>query len=333
MTNREWPFVSVIMPVRNEADFIEESLGAVLAQDYTAERMEVLVVDGRSDDMTRDLVRRQAARDGRARLLDNPGRDQASALNIGIAQARGEIIVRVDGHGRIPGGYVKACVKALEASGADNVGGQMRAVGTTPLAEAIALATSSPFGVGGSRFHYSDRPGDTDTVYLGAFRHEVFDRVGLFDPAAVPNEDYEFNYRLRANGGRVYYTPEIWAWYYVRPSMRGLACQYFRYGWRKAFVIRRHPGSVKVRHLVAPMFVAALLVGVVGAWIQPWLAWELTAVLGSYLLAVSLASLRVAAGHGWRHLVWLPLIFATIHLSWGSGFLASIASQIMGRKG
>lgn len=326
------PFVSVVMPIYNEEDYIEQSLGAVLAQGYPSEKIEILVIDGNSTDWTRDLVSQMAGRHGRIKLLDNPCRDQASALNIGIAEARGDVIIRVDGHGRIPPGYVARCVEVLQETGADNVGGRMIAVGTTPLTEAIALATSSPFGTGGARFHHSNQAGDVDTVYLGAFRREVFDIVGRFDPSAVPNEDYEFNYRLRVSGGRVYFTPEIWAQYYVRSSITALAKQYFRYGRRKAFVIRRHPASVRPRQLAAPLFVGALLVGFIGALLHPMLTWGPIALLVFYFVAVLVASVTIAAQHHWRLLACLCLVFPILHLTWGSGFWIGMIAQLLGHK-
>jgi glycosyltransferase involved in cell wall biosynthesis len=325
-------FVTVIMPVYNEERYIRASLGAVLAQDYPPDRMEVLVVDGRSADRTREIVAEIGQGDARVRLLDNPDRDQASALNTGIRSARGQVIVRVDGHGRIPPHYVAACVRVLAETDAWNAGGQMRAMGATLLTRAVAAATSSPFATGGSRFHYSRRPGDADTVYLGAFRREVFDRVGLFDPAAVPNEDYEMNYRIRAAGGRVYYSPDIWAEYHVRPSLRALARQYFRYGWRKASIIRRHPGSARLRHLVPPLALAAALAVAAAAVIARPARWALAALVGAYALADLAASAAAAARSGWQVLGPAIFIFPVIHLSWGSGFVAGAAQQLVGSK-
>jgi glycosyltransferase involved in cell wall biosynthesis len=326
MSTGDLPFVTVIMPVFNEAAFIARSLGAALGQDYPAERMEVLVVDGRSSDATRSVV--AGIGDPRVRLLDNPQRDQASALNVGIAAARGAIIVRVDGHCEIPAHYVRLCVETLAESGADNVGGQMRAVGRSAFARAVAAATMTPFATGGSRFHYSVQAGDSDTVYLGAFRREVFERAGLFDPDAVPNEDFELNYRLRMQGGRVYYNPEIWATYYVRPSLMALLRQYGRYGWRKGFIMRRHPGSIQLRHLVPPLFVMALLAALGAAAIMPRLWWIAAAIGGTYTAALLGITAVTAARHGWQHLPLLPVVFMVIHLSWGGGALAGLAASV-----
>lgn len=327
-----FPLVTVIMPVFNEEAYIERSLGAVLEQDYPRERMEVLVVDGRSADRTRDHVEQISLKENRVKLLDNPHRDQASAMNVGLDSANGSVIIRVDGHSAIPEHYISSCVRVMQDSGADNVGGQMRAVGSTGLARAIALATSSPFGTGGARFHSAARPGEVETVYLGAFDRRVFDMAGRFDPAAVPNEDYELNFRIRERGGRVYYSPEIWSSYFVRSSLPSLAHQYFRYGWRKAFVIRRHPASAQLRQLVAPLFVLSLVAGLAGAWLSLWIARALAVLVGGYLLVDALASLWLSALHGWPNVIYLPVIFPTLHLTWGAGFLAGLLAQLAGRK-
>ena len=329
---QQLPVVTVIMPVYNEERFIERSLGAVLAQDYPTDLTEVFVVDGQSADGTRQLVIQLATKNPRVRLLDNPQRDQASAMNLGIAQAQGRIIIRIDGHGEIPPTYISTCVRTLQTSKADNVGGQMRAIGTTPLTKAIALATGSPLATGGSRFHYSDKPGDTDTVYLGAFRREIFESVGYFDPLAVPNEDYELNYRILASGGRVFYNPEIWASYHVRPSLIALIRQYFRYGWRKVFVIWQHPESTKMRHLAPPLFIFGVLVLALAGLLYPLANLGLAITICTYLLGIFVVSLGIASHNGWRNLPFLMIVFPAVHLSWGCGFLSGAIARLIGRK-
>ena len=207
---KSFPFVSVIMPIRNESDFIARSLGGVLTQDYPHDRMEVLVADGLSSDNTREIVRGLADHsDVPIILVDNPGQIVPTGFNTALKQARGEVIVRVDGHTIIEHDYITCCVEALYRSGADNVGGKMNAVGRGALSQAIALATSSSFGVGGARFHYSNKEEFVDTVYMGAWRREVFERIGCFDEEMVRNQDDEFNYRLRSHGGKILLSPTI----------------------------------------------------------------------------------------------------------------------------
>jgi len=258
MSTQQPPFVIVIMAVRNEATFIERSLGAVLQQDYPTDRMEVIVADGMSDDGTREILAQYAATTPHLRLIDNPNKIVSTALNRAIAEARGEIIVRVDGHTIIEPNYVRECVAALQRTGADNVGGRMQAIGSGALAEAIALATSSPFGVGGARFHYSERKEWVDTVYMGAWPRRVFDAIGGFDKEMVPNQDEEFNYRLRGQGGRILLVPSIKSFYYCRNSLKALSWQYWQYGYGKVRVTQKHPRQMRLRQFVPAAFVSTL---------------------------------------------------------------------------
>lgn len=310
------------MPVYMEAAFIERSLGAVLAQDYPAERLEVLVVDGGSTDTTTAQVRAIAARDRRVRLLDNPGRIQARAMNVALDHAQGDVVVRVDGHTVIATDYVRRCVEYLATTGAQNVGGPQRFEATTPLGRAIAAAYRSPFSVP-SRFTVSQRAEYVDTVYMGAWPRAVFDRVGRFDESLAVNEDYELNYRIRRAGGRIYLSPDIRSRYYGRETLGALWRQFFRYGAWKCRVLAQHPRSTKPRHLVAPAFVAALVgggsLGVFSRQIRR--LWAL--VVGLYLVANGLASVREARRDHWALLARLPLVFASMHLAWGSGFWAA----------
>jgi succinoglycan biosynthesis protein ExoA len=318
------PFVSVIMPVRNEAGFIERSLGCVLGQDYPADRMEVIVADGMSDDGTRELVHAAAKRDGRVRLVDNQGRIAPTALNAALTGARGTIIVRVDGHTEIASDYVRQCVRELERTGADNVGGRMKAGGNGSICRAIAAATSSAFGVGGARFHYSEAEEWVDTVYLGAWRRSTFDSLGLFDEELVRNQDDEFNYRLRAAGGRILLSPKIRSLYYGRSSLSSLARQYFQYGLWKVRVLQKHPRQMRLRQFVPPLFVAALLMLALGAPFSRAARVGLVGLLGMYALVSLVASASAAIRTGFHSVFLLPVVFAILHLSYGLGFLAGL---------
>lgn len=313
------PFVSVIMPVRNEEVFICRSLGAVLAQDYPADWLEVLVVDGRSDDQTVPIVQGMVAHDSRVRLLVNPGRIQARAMNIGLAAARGEVIVRVDGHTVIAPDYVSRCVDHLYQTGATTVGGPLHAIGITEWGRALAAAYRSRFGVS-SRYKVSRRAEYVDMVHMGAWRRDVFTQVGLFDEDLTVNEDYEHNYRIRKAGGRVYLSPDIRSDYYGRQSPGGLWQQFFRYGRGKFKMLVKHPASTLPRHLAAPAFVA---VAVGGAMLCPFSGmirrlWQ--TALFSYALLDGAASVQAAARDDWKLLPRLPFVFICMHTAWGSGF-------------
>ena len=328
------PLVSVIMPIRNEAGFIERSLGAVLAQDYPPDRLEVLVVDGMSDDTTREIVQRTISQGKRladdnpisnsqrratVSLLDNPSRIVPPAFNIGLRHAQGQIIVRVDGHCEVSPDYVRRCVQLLQETGADNVGGLQRAVGEGWIGQAIALATSSPFGVGNARFHYAKEPGWVDTVYLGAYRREVFERIGGFDEEMVRNQDGEFNFRLIQAGGKIWLDPSIRSIYYGRASLRGLRRQYFQYGFYRMRTIQKRGAVPAWRQLVPAVFVFVLLGSLLLALLTGQPLWMLS-VAGPYAVANGLASLWTAR-RDWQVLPLSPLIFLTLHLAYGAGFI------------
>ncbi len=318
------PLVSVLLPVRDEAPFIERTLEAILAQDYPADRIEILVADGRSSDGTRRLIEKLCEQHRRLRLIDNPGKIAATGLNLAIMASKGDVIARVDGHTIIAADYVRWCVAELERTGADNVGGRMRTCAMTAFGEAVALATSSRFGLGGARFHFLKSEAWVDTVYLGAWPREVFGRVGLFDECMVRNQDDEHNYRLRARDGRILLSPRIRSRYYGRSTALSLSKQYFKYGYWKVRVLQKHPAMMKLRQFVPPLFVLTLGAAAVGSPFLPAARAILLLAGGSYTLANLAASVRIATGHGWRHLPRLPLVFATLHLFYGSGFLAGL---------
>lgn len=320
--------VTVVMPVYNEESFIRRSLGAVLAQDYPADWLEVLVVDGLSDDQTVAVVESMA--EPRVRLLTNPGRIQAQAMNIALDVAQGDVIVRVDGHTIIAPDYISRCIEHLRKTGADNVGGPQRFVGITPMGRAIAAAYRSPFSVP-SRFTISQQAEYVDTVYMGAWPREVFDRIGRFDGTLAVNEDYEFNYRIRKAGGRIYLAPDIRSEYYGRQTLDALWRQFFRYGGWKFKVLVKHPASTRLRHLVAPGFVAALVIGAILAPVQHWILWLWGCMLVVYGAAAAAFSIRQAARDGWDLLLRLPLIFAAIHIAWGSGFWVEALRKLKSR--
>lgn len=321
-----YPLVTVLMPIRNEAAYIERSLGAVLAQDYPAARLEVLVIDGASTDTTRLLIKQIQAQHPQhtVRVLDNPSKIVSVAMNIGLRRAHGEIIVRVDGHTVIESDYVRQCVSALQRTGADNVGGKMNAVGENTFGQIVALATSSRFGVGGARFHYSDREEWVDTVYLGAWRKDVFKHIGLFDEELVRDQDDEFNYRLRAHGGRILLCPAIRSIYFSRSSPRALWRQYFQYGLWKVRVLQKHPRQMRLRQFAPPVLVAVLLGSVLLALFSCWGLILFAVIAGAYLLANIFASFITAAKKDLRHLPLLPIIFSILHLGYGLGFLAGL---------
>jgi glycosyltransferase involved in cell wall biosynthesis len=316
------PFVTIVMPIRNEEAFIERSLGAVLAQDYLSTHIEVLIADGMSDDRTLEIIRAMPGAE-RVRVVPNPRRIQSAGLNLVIPQARGEYIIRVDGHTILAPDYVSTCVRLLQETGADNVGGAMNPVGITPMGKAIAAAGKSAFAVP-TAFHVSDRAQYTDTVYLGAWPRGVFERVGLYNERVGVNEDYELNYRIRQSGGKIYFSPIIRSDYYGRQTLRALWRQYYRYGKSRVKTLAQHPGSLKPRHLVAPLFVAGLAGGLLLGLLLPplLLLWAFGVALYA---GVNLAfSARVASRAGWELFPRLSVVFLVIHVAWGAGFWAGL---------
>ncbi len=317
------PFVTLILPIRNEARYIAQCLDAVVAQDYPRDKIEILVVDGMSHDGTRDVVAQFSARDARIRLIDNPERIVPTALNRGIRVARGDVIIRVDGHAVIAPDYVRRCIDDLAVVDADCVGGAISTVGQTWIARAIAIAQSSPFGVGSAVFRYARQAQFVDTLAFGAYRREVFERLGLFDEELVRNQDDEFNFRLTRAGGKIWLDPQIHSTYFSRATLRGLWKQYFEYGFWKVRVIQKHRQPASWRHLVPVTFVLALGLSLSASVVLQSILW-----FAGVILPYALASLGSAAWlslrNGVRYFPVLPLAFATMHLAYGLGFLAGL---------
>lgn len=324
-----FPSVSVIIPCREEVRHIGRTLAAVVANDYPRERLEVLVVDGMSTDGTREVIEAFAREYPYVRLIDNPKKITPAALNLGIAQARGEVILRVDSHSLIPPHYISTLVTWQKRTGADNVGGVcVNLPGSdTAMARAIALAQSHPFGIGDAYFRLGTRvPRWVDTVPFGCFRREVFSRVGLFDEDHVRTEDDEFNLRLKKHGGRLLLVPGLQVQYYTRDTLAKIGRMYFQYGYFKALVARKLGAVLKTRHLVPAMFVSFLFISGLLSLVRA--LWPLASLglLGLYGLADLAGATHAAwrARAGWAVGACLLLVFPTLHLSYGLGFLWGI---------
>ena len=314
------PFVSVIIPVHNEGNFILRSLGALLDQTYPKERIEIILADGMSTDKTRQLAEQMAGESTiSVSVVDNVKKIAPSGLNLALGAAKGEIIVRVDGHTIVEQDYVSECVDALLRTGAANVGGKMNAVSESAVGQAIAIATSSRFGIGNARFHYSDQEEYVDTVYLGAWPKKVFDRYGFFNEELVRNQDDEFNYRLRAAGEKILLSPRIKSIYYNRSSFKSLWRQYFQYGYWKVRVLQMHPRQMSMRQFVPLIFVTSLIVTAILSLLTPFGQWAFALVLLSYVIA----NFAAAVIAGKTKITLLPMVslsFAILHFSYGFGF-------------
>lgn len=328
-----YPLVSIILPIRNEAAYIERCLQAVLNQDYAGE-MEILIADGMSTDGTREKINALTASvsglRSPVRILDNPGKIVPTGMNIALRKAKGSIIIRVDGHTLIAADYVRQCVETLQRTHADNVGGRMNAIGKTSFGKLVALATSTPFGIGNGHFHYSDKEEWVDTVYMGAWQRQVFEKIGLFDEEMVRDQDDEFNYRLCAAGGRILLSPQIKSEYTVRSSPASLWKQYLQYGFWKVRVLQKHPRQMCLRQFIPPLFVLALLVSLLLALLPPTRLLSLV-VPATYLLAnLSASILTIFPAQKSNQVPFtiyyllLPFAFAILHISYGLGFLLGL---------
>jgi len=319
-TMAELPFVTIAMPCRDEEAYIERCVRSVLAQDYPADRMEVLVADGMSMDATREILARLAAEDARVRLVDNHARIQAAGLNECIRRARGEIVVRMDVHADYPSDFVRQCVAVLERTGADNVGGAARPKARSFFQRCVAAALRSPLGMGGSRYRKEDEEGWVESVWPGAFRRSVFERVGLFDPRAVTNEDAELNQRLVDAGGRVYMSRDIVSHYYPRESARALAKQYFKYGQGRARTLLKHRRFLSWRPALPFLWLLGeTALAATSPW-QPLFSWSLAA----YALATGAEAVRVGRREGALAVPVVWAVFPILHVSHGAGFATGL---------
>jgi succinoglycan biosynthesis protein ExoA len=312
------------MPILNEERHLEEAVTAAFDQRYDGP-LEVVLALGPSKDRTDEIARSLADRDARVHLVDNPSGRTADALNAAIKAAAGDVVVRVDGHGLLDPDYVRTAVATLEATGAANVGGIMAAEGTTPFERAVAAAMTSRLGVGAARFHTGGQAGPADTVYLGVFRRSWLERVGGYDPHFVRAQDWEMNHRIRQADGLVWFTPELRVRYRPRATLGALSRQYFEYGrWRRV-VSRTHRGTVNLRYLAPPAAVVGVGAGaVVGAVLTPW-GWLLPAGYAALVAGgAAVVGSELTPGERAR----LAAVLATMHMSWGIGFLTSPASLV-----
>ena len=309
--------ISIILTVVNEEQHLKQAIDAALHSDYQGE-LEVVIAVGPSTDKTLAIAHEIAERDQRVHVISNPSGKTPAGLNAALKNSRHEIVVRIDGHSEIDRDYISKAVATLEETDAVNVGGVMAAVGTNSFERAVARAMRSPIGVGAAKFHTGGSAGPTDTVYLGVFRRSAIEAIGGYDEGFIRAQDWEMNYRLRSNGGVIWFNPDLKVTYRPRGSIKKLAKQYFEYGrWRRV-VSREHKGTINFRYLAPPVnLVINLLSLVFGLLLQS--TFLIPAL--SYLSAIALAS--VVIGKSWGERVRLPLVLITMHFCWGFGFITS----------
>nr|WP_043649786.1 glycosyltransferase family 2 protein [Terracoccus sp. 273MFTsu3.1] len=309
------------MPILNEERHLRDAVAMILAQDYSGP-LEVVLALGPSTDRTDEVAAELAAADARVHVVANPSGRTPDGLNAAIGASSGEVIVRVDGHAEIPDDYISVAVAELLRVGADNVGGIMDAQGTSAFERAVAAAMRSPLGVGSARFHTGGEAGDADTVYLGVFRRGALERVGGYDPHFSRAQDWEMNHRIRETGGKVWFTPALKVTYRPRASVQALAKQYFHYGrWRRV-VARHHEGTINPRYLAPPTMVGVTTVATIAGFVWPP-AWIVPA---AYAVGVTAGGLAISRGESAATRAATPVVLATMHWSWGIGFLTSPSS-------
>jgi len=324
--NRPLPFVSILIPIRNESAYLERCLLAISKQDYPPELLEVLVADGQSTDQSCEIVRDYSETLPNLVCCENPDLIVPTGMNILIPKSRGDVVIRVDGHCVIAPDYVSNCVRHLQSAGVDGVGGPMKTIGEDFVSEVIALAMSSKFGVGNSSFR--TETGQTklaDTVPFPAYTREIIQKVGLYDEELVRNQDDEYNYRIREAGGSVLLAADVQSSYFSRGSFSRLWNQYYQYGFWKVRVLQKHPRQMSLRQFVPPVFVLSLIVCALISLIF-YYGWRVLLGFVSLYLAANLAASCVTGWKkGLRVFFTLPLTFAIIHLSYGWGFLVGLS--------
>ncbi len=313
----EYPGVSVVLPILNEERYLAHAIEGILHQQYPGD-MEIILALGPSKDRTNQIAQDLAAKDSRVVLVDSPTGRTAVGLNLAVHKARYEIICRIDGHAQISQTYILDAVEIMQETGAVNVGGIMAAVGQSAFEGAVATAMRSPLGVGGARFHVGGSAGPADTVYLGVFKKSALLTVGLYDERFTRAQDWELNYRLRQSGGVIWFDPRLVVTYRPRPTIKALAKQYFEYGrWRHA-VVRTHKGTANYRYLAPPVATTIILISlIIGALFHPLffipaLTYAAAILVGSIVIGKSLFE-KIA----------LSSVLATMHISWGIGYITS----------
>ncbi|MCK4518941.1 MAG: glycosyltransferase family 2 protein, partial [Candidatus Omnitrophica bacterium] len=307
-----------------EEKYIEQCLDSIIANDYPKEHLEILIYDGGSTDNTLKILEEYSKKYSFVVVKHNPKKIQATAMNLGIKEVQGDIVIRMDAHTIYEKDYIPQAVKLLNETAAVNVGGTQAGRGNSYFTNSLIMALSNVF-ISGNAIYRSNKNARqyVDTVYLGAWHKKDLEAAGGFDESFIVNEDYELNYRLREKGGKILFSPDIKSTYYVRGSLLKLIRQYFRYGFWKAKTLKKHPASLKIRQMVAPLFILALFFSLALTFCQIYyLLWLLS---GCYVIAfvlLSKNSLNI------KNIKYMPAIFFIalfIHLSWGMGFFAGLS--------
>jgi succinoglycan biosynthesis protein ExoA len=315
--------VSIIIPCYNEEKYVSKCLDSIIANDFSKENLEILIYDGGSTDRTPEILNKYEKKNPLIKVKRNPRKIQSVAMNLGIKEAAGDIIIRMDAHTIYDRRYIAEIVNLLITTDVVNVGGPQVGIGKDYITKAIAMTVSSPFVAGNASYRFERiKEKCVDTVYLGAWRKKDLLKIGGFDESFAVNEDYELNYRLRANGGRILFSPKIQSEYFVRLSFIKLIKQYVKYGFWKVKTLKKHPKSLAMRQLVAPLFVLSLIVSAILLLLgYPIFLQGIVVAYIPVFLFFAFKLLKI------KELHYLPMFFILaliVHLSWGSGFWSGI---------
>ena len=328
--------VSIICPVYNEEKFIDRCVTSIMEQDYPKDSLEVLFIDGCSTDNTRKIIEKYANEYSYIRLLDNPHKFVPQALNKGLKESTGEVVMRIDGHCEYPTNYVSELVRYLYDLGADNVGGvwNTRPAKDTPICQAIALASSHPFGVGGSMHKIgASEIMETDTVPFGCYKREIFNKTGLFDTDLVRNQDDEFNGRLQNMGGKIYLIPQVIINYTARDSLCKMRKMYYQYGLYKPLVNKKLGAPATIRQFFPLLFLLGIVFGGLFSIFSPLILSLFTGTLLLYLfIGLVVGSMGAIRAHQVLLTFLMPYVFFNIHISYGIGYLVGIFNVIFKRN-
>ena len=324
--NKGRPMVSVVIPCRNEKAYIEPCIRSVLNQESPRGGIEFIVVDGMSEDGTRDILKRLMEEDSRLKVVDNPRRITPCARNIGVQEARGQYIAILDAHTVYASTYVRTCIELLEEHPEICcAGGPIVSIGRSVFGKATAAAMSHPFGVGNAKHRFPNYEGYAEGACFPVFRREIFDKVGLFDEDLIRNQDDEFNFRVALSGEKIFISPRAQCTYYVRETFRQLFWQFFQYGYYKVVVFRKHRLPISLRHFVPIVFFSGMFALLLGVFIFPgW--WALTGFMLpiAYMVILGLGGASVSIKEGMLVGFLFPITAFVLHVSYAIGFARGI---------
>lgn len=315
--------VSIVIPCRNEEKYIGKCIDSMINQSYGIENIEVLVVDGMSDDKTQEIIKSYSEKEPNVKLVINEKKVAPVAMNLGIKQAIGDIIIIFGAHAFMDKDYVKNSVEKLKDDAVAVVGGRIINISENNLSEAISYAMSSPFGVGNALFRYSTKEEFVDTVAFGAYKKEVFETIGLFDEEFVRNQDDELNFRVSKAGYKMLLSPKVESHYYTRGSLGKLFKQYYQYGFWKVRLIQKHKRPPAVRHLIPVMFVSGIILGSLLSIFSSVLRGVFLSVLALYVVLAGVYAFK-ASNKKYTYIPRIMLCFLILHLSYGLGFLEGL---------